>query len=210
MKTGLSFETLSSNSKMVRLQYMLLVSPLTVSHTFYLLVAILEKVSIIYHIIYHMVILMKNLILGQQNKEITLLLQTIANKHFALFLYLSREQSRKVSTNRKNQVSHSVKLIMKNNPRLLDLTCLLKIHMTLLYTDPTLKTIFPEGCINSVFNRNQSLKQSFAPSLYHNKKVIRTNLMTVATNVTFAKIMFQLFYMRCHQYKILYKRCPSL
>ena len=77
MKTGLSFETLSSNSKMVRLQYMLLVSPLTVSHMFYLLVAILEKVSIIYHIIYHMVILMKNLILGQQNKEITLLLQTI-------------------------------------------------------------------------------------------------------------------------------------
>ena len=67
---------------------------------------------------------------------------------------------------------------MKYNPRLHDLNSLLKKHMSLLYSDPTLKTIFPQGCINSVFKRNQSLKELLAPCLYPNKKVIRTNSIT--------------------------------
>ena len=50
--------------------------------------------------------------------------------------------------------------------------------MTLLYTDPTLKTIFAQGCISSVFKRNHLLKELLAPSLHSNKKFIRTNLMT--------------------------------
>ena len=54
------------------------------------------------------------------------------------------------------KVSKSVKLLMKYNPRLPDLNSLLKKHLLLLYTDPTLRTIFPEGCIYSVFKRNQS------------------------------------------------------
>ena len=67
---------------------------------------------------------------------------------------------------------------MKSNPRLPDLNSLLKKHMPLLYTDPTLKTIFPQGCINSVFKRNQSLKELLAPSLYPNNKVNRANSIT--------------------------------
>ena len=67
---------------------------------------------------------------------------------------------------------------MKYNPRLPDLNSLLKKHMPLLYTDPTLKTIFPQGCINSVFKRNQSLKELLAPSLYPNNKVNRANSIT--------------------------------
>ena len=50
---------------------------------------------------------------------------------------------------------------MKYNPRLPDLNIFLKKLMPLLYTDPTLKTIFPQNCINSVFKRNQSLKKLF-------------------------------------------------
>ena len=67
---------------------------------------------------------------------------------------------------------------MKYNPRLPDLNSLLKKHMPLLYTDPTLKTIFPQGCINSVFKRNQSLKELLALSLYPNNNVNRANSIT--------------------------------
>ena len=67
---------------------------------------------------------------------------------------------------------------MKYNPRLPELNSLLKKHMCLLHIDPTLKTIFPQGCINSVFKRNQSLKELLAPSLYPNNKHDRANSMT--------------------------------
>ena len=50
--------------------------------------------------------------------------------------------------------------------------------MPLLHTDPTLKTIFPEGCMSSAIKRNQSLKELLAPSLYPDKKVSRTNSIT--------------------------------
>ena len=103
---------------------------------------------------------------------------SIVNKHFAHVSTLSRQQARQKSTHRKSQVSKNVKLIMKYNPRLPDLNSLLKKHMPLLYTDPTLKTIFPQGCINSVFKRNQSLKELLAPSLYPNNKVNRANSIT--------------------------------
>ena len=80
----------------------------------------------------------------------------IAKKHFARVSTLSRQQARQKPTNPKSQVSKNVRLILKYNPRLADLNSLLKKHMPLLYTNPTLKTLFPLGCINSVFKRNQS------------------------------------------------------
>ena len=103
---------------------------------------------------------------------------SIVNKHFAHVSILSRQQARQESTNRKGQMSKIVKLIMKYNPRLPDLNSLLKKHTPLLYTDPTLKTIFPQGCINSVFKRNQTLNELLAPSLYPNNKVNRANSIT--------------------------------
>ena len=103
---------------------------------------------------------------------------SIVNKHFAHVSILSRQQARQECTNRKGQVSKIVKLIMKYNPRPPDLNSLLKKHMPLLYTDPTLKSIFPQGCINSVFKRNQTLNELLAPSLYTNNKVNRANSIT--------------------------------
>ena len=82
---------------------------------------------------------------------------SIVKKHFSHVSTLSR-QARQKSSSRKSQVSKSVKLIMKYDPRLPDLNSLLKKHMPLLCTGPTMRTIFPKGCINSVFKRNQSLK----------------------------------------------------
>ena len=67
---------------------------------------------------------------------------------------------------------------MKYNLRLPDLNSLLKKHLPLIYKDPTLKTIFLQGCINSVFEKNQSLKELLAPSLYPNNKVNRANSIT--------------------------------
>ena len=55
---------------------------------------------------------------------------------------------------------------------------MLKKHIPLLYTEPTLETIFLQGCINSVFKRNQSLKELLAPFLYPNNKVNRANSIT--------------------------------
>ena len=114
---------------------------------------------------------------------------SIVNKHFAHVLTLSRQQARQKSTNWKSQVSKNVKLIMKYNLRLPGVNSLLKKHMSLLYTDPTLKTVFPHGCINSVFKRNQSLKELLAPSLYTKKKLIELIRSVVVTNVTFSKII---------------------
>ena len=87
---------------------------------------------------------------------------------------------------------------MKYNPRLPDLNRLLKKHMPLLYTDPTFKTIFTQGCINSVFKRNQSLKELLAPNklksyLYTlTTKLIELIRSLAVTNVTFAKIIYVL------------------
>ena len=63
---------------------------------------------------------------------------SIVNKHFALVSTLSSQQARQKSTNRKSQVNKNVKLIMKYNPRLPDLNSLLKKHMPLQCTDPTI------------------------------------------------------------------------
>ena len=43
---------------------------------------------------------------------------------------------------------------MKYNSRLPHLNSLLKKNMILLHTDPTLKTILPQGYINSVLKKN--------------------------------------------------------
>ena len=110
---------------------------------------------------------------------------------------LSRQQDRQKSTNQKSQVSKNVKLIMKYNPRLPDDNSLLNKHMPLLYTDLTLKTIFPQGCINSVFKRNQSLKELLAPSLYPNNKVNRANSITSCNKCDICKS-----YLICSNYFI--------
>ena len=78
---------------------------------------------------------------------------SIVNKHFAHISTLSRQQAKQKPTNRKSLVGKNVKFIMKYNPRLPNLNSFLKKHMPLLYTDPTLKNIFPQGCINSVFEK---------------------------------------------------------
>ena len=67
--------------------------------------------------------------------------------------------------------------------------------MPLLYTDPTLKTVFLQGCISSIFKRNQSLKVLLAPSLYPNKKVIRTNSIISSNKCDICKN-----YLRCSTY----------
>ena len=103
---------------------------------------------------------------------------SIVNKHFTHVSTLSRQQARQKSTNQNSQLSKNVKFIMKYNSRIFDLNSLLKKHLDLLYTDPTLKTIFQQDCISSVFKRNQSLKELLAPSLNPNNKVNRTNSIT--------------------------------
>ena len=50
--------------------------------------------------------------------------------------------------------------------------------MSLLHTDPPFKTIFPQCCFSSVF-RSESLKELLAPSLCPNKKVARTNSISI-------------------------------
>ena len=105
----------------------------------------------------------------------------IVNKHFAHVSALSRQQAMQKSTNWKSHVSQNVELIKKYNPRLPDLNSLLKKHLPLRYTDAASKAISPKGCINSVFKRNQSLKEILAPCLYPNNKVNRPNFMTSCT-----------------------------
>ena len=131
----------------------------------------------------------KNCLIAREYKP------SIVNKHFAHVSTFSRQQTRQKSTNRKSQVSKNVKLITKYNPRLADLNSLLKKHMPLLCTDPTLKTIFPQGCINSVFKRNQSLKELLAPSLYPNNKVNRANSITSCNKCDICKN-----YLKCSNY----------
>ena len=66
---------------------------------------------------------------------------------------------------------------MNYNAMLPDLNSLLKMHMPLMYTDPTLKLFFCKA-VTVFIKRNQLSKGLLAPSLYPNKKVIRTNAIT--------------------------------
>ena len=84
---------------------------------------------------------------------------------------------------------------MKYNPRLPDLDSLSEKYMPLPYIEPILKTIFPQGCINSVFKGDQSLKELLAPPLYPNKKVIRTNSITSCNKRDICK-----YYLICSNY----------
>ena len=103
---------------------------------------------------------------------------SMVNKHFEHVSTLSRQQARQKSPNRKNQMSRNVKLIMKYNPRLSDLNSLLKKHAFTIQRPHVQKTIFLQGCINSVFKRNQSLKELLAPSLYPNNVSNKVNSIT--------------------------------
>ena len=64
-------------------------------------------------------------------------------KNFAHVLTLSRQQAGQNFTNWKSQMSKNFKLIMKYNPRRLDLNCLLKKHMPLLHR-PHFQNYFSE------------------------------------------------------------------
>ena len=85
-------------------------------------------------------------------------------------------------------MNKNVKLIMKYNPRLSDQNSLLKKYMPLLYTDLTLKTIFLQGCIDSVFKKNKSLNELLA--LYTpTTNLIELIRSLIVTNVIFAKMI---------------------
>ena len=85
-------------------------------------------------------------------------------------------------------MNKNVKLIIKYNPKLSDLNSLLKKYMPLVCTDITFKTIFPQGCIDSIFKRNMSLKELLA--LYTpTTNLIELIRSLVVTNVIFAKMI---------------------
>ena len=120
---------------------------------------------------------------------------SIVSKHFLHVSILSVQQAEQKSTNQKSKVSKNVKLVMKYNSRLPDRNSLLKKHMPLLYMDATFKTIFPQDCIDSVFERNQSLKELIAPSLYPNNRVNRASSITI-----FNKCDIRKNYLICSNY----------
>ncbi|KAJ8035078.1 hypothetical protein HOLleu_22175 [Holothuria leucospilota] len=70
----------------------------------------------------------------------------------------------------KSQITKKVyPLVLDFNPILPIISKILKKHIKLLYTLPTLKEIFPEGSIIPAYRRTKNLKELVAPSKFMNK-----------------------------------------
>lgn len=86
--------------------------------------------------------------------------------------------------------------------------------MVLPHTDATVKTIFQQGCICSVFKRSQSLQELLATSLNRNKKFVRTNSVTSCNKFDICRN--HIFCSNCitkrksHTTRVLHSNCNSL
>ena len=64
-------------------------------------------------------------------------------------------------------------LVTVYNPRLKDLNRTIQQFLPLLYSDPRMKNIFPEGSIKAYYKRGKNLKEILSPSLYPKKHISR-------------------------------------
>ena len=85
-------------------------------------------------------------------------------QQFAKVGELTRETARQPKKDKENRKLFG--LVTKYNPILPNLNQLIRKNLPLLYSDPALKTIFPEGSVKPLYKRGKNLKELLSPSIF--------------------------------------------
>ena len=101
------------------------------------------------------------------------------------FGQISRADARE-SKPKTNQAS-KIKFVTKYNPKLPKIDGIIKKHLSILHNDDALKTLFPNDCFSTIYERNKNLKELIAPSIYPKKTNTRTSSITNCNNCDICK-----------------------
>ena len=91
----------------------------------------------------------------------------LVRRQFHSVKNLSRNEARKVKTKSKK---NTFNLVTVYNPNINNLQSVIKKHLSILYSDPDMKNVFPEGSINVTYKRGKSLRELISPSLFPQAK----------------------------------------
>ena len=92
---------------------------------------------------------------------------SLVDEQFKKISKISREDARKRKS-KTNQVT-KIKFVTKHNPRVPKIDGIIKKHISILYNDDALRTVFPKDCFSNIYKRNKNLKELIAPSVYPKK-----------------------------------------
>ena len=67
--------------------------------------------------------------------------------------------------------SFNVNLLTVYNPIIKNLKTVIRNNLPILYSDPRMKNIFPEGGINITYKRGKSLREFISPSMFPQTQV---------------------------------------
>ena len=86
---------------------------------------------------------------------------TLVKKQFHSVRNTTRSDARQVK-----RKSHrlNVNLVTVYNPMIKNLETVIRSNLPILYSDPEMKNIFPEGSINITYKRGKSLREFISPS----------------------------------------------
>ena len=88
---------------------------------------------------------------------------TLVKKQFHSVRNMTRSDARQVKLK-----SHrlNVNLVIVYNPIIKNLETVIRNYLPILYSDPKMKNIFPEGSINITYKRGKSLRKLISPSMF--------------------------------------------
>ena len=108
-----------------------------------------------------------------------------------LFCYVSKITRIEATEKRpKNNQLSKIKFLTTYNPSLPKIDGIFRKHLSLLYSDDSLKQLFPANIFSTIFKRNKNLKELLAPSKYPNAKNIRQNFITNCNKCDICKKLY--------------------
>ena len=93
---------------------------------------------------------------------------TLVKKQFRSVKNMGRSDARQVKPK-----SHrsNINLVTVYNPIIKNLQNVIRNNLSILYSDPEMKNIFPEGSINITYKRGKSLRELISPSMFPQAQV---------------------------------------
>ena len=100
---------------------------------------------------------------------------SLVKKHFNSTRNISRNEARQVKEKTSKQMFN---LITVFNPLLQNLQTLISKNLPILYSDPDMKEVFPEGTMNVTYSRGKNLKELVSPSLFPQSASISQSMVS--------------------------------
>ena len=99
-----------------------------------------------------------------------------AKRQFQEVKNLSRSEDRRTKV-KSNQV-RKFNFFTTYNPNVPNMDTLVKKYLLLLHSDKNLTELFPASAFNTIYRRDKDLKELLSPSLFPNRKSIKSNSIT--------------------------------